>query len=165
MPLVLSLIGVPLVACASVIPRGLKEEVRSVPFAALQQAPERYVGTLLLLGGEVLAVRPRGDWTEIEVLERPLGLRDRPQLDHPSRGEFVVLFRPEPGDARMDQFVPGRLITVVGEMQGRAALPGDIPSDRRVLLMARYVHLWPPPLFPGGPEIGIEFGYQGSIGF
>jgi hypothetical protein len=65
----------------------------------------------------------------------------------------------------MDQFVPGRLITVVGEMQGRAALPGDIPSDRRVLLMARYVHLWPPPLFPGGPEIGIEFGYQGSIGF
>jgi hypothetical protein len=55
----------------------------------------------------------------------------------------------------MDELGPGRLITVVGEVQG----------DRPLLLMARYLHLWPPPLFPGGPEIGIEFGYQGSIGF
>jgi hypothetical protein len=38
-------------------------------------------------------------------------------------------------------------------------------ADQSPLVMARYLHVWPPPLFPGGPNIGVEFGYQGSIGF
>jgi len=31
--------------------------------------------------------------------------------------------------------------------------------------MARHLYVWPPPLFPGGPDIGFGFGYEGSIGF
>ena len=76
----LLLLAVALVACASVVPGELRERVRSVSLAEVDQAPESYAGTLLLLGGEVLAVNPRGKWMGIEVLERPLGIataRDR----------------------------------------------------------------------------------------
>lgn len=161
--------AVTLVACASVVPDGLRNQARSVPFALLQRTPERYTGTLLILGGEVLALRPWGEWIEIAVLERPLGFRDRPRLDRPPRGRFAVVVRLDEG---VDQLDPGRLITVVGEVQGRAgpseAIPDQSPfpvSDNEPLLVARYLHVWPPPLFPGGPNIGFEFGYQGSIGF
>jgi len=153
-----------LAGCASVFPQALREQARPVPFAALQQAPERYAGTLVLLGGEVLVLRPRGAWLEIDVLERPLGLRDRPRVDQPPRGTFTVLLRQEPGDAETDSLRSGRLVTVVGEVQGRSASsPG--PPGPSVVLMARHLHLWPAPLLPGGPNIGIEFGYEGSIGF
>ncbi|KRT70783.1 MAG: hypothetical protein XU15_C0003G0159 [candidate division NC10 bacterium CSP1-5] len=173
----LFLCAVTLVACASVIPDGLRDQARSVPFALLQRAPERYAGTLLILGGEVLALRPWGEWIEVAVLERPLGFRDRPRLDRAPRGRFAVVVRLDEG---VDQLDPGRLITVVGEVQGRAGPSGTIPdqsppgvsgveppvvSDTEPLLVARYLHVWPPPLFPGGPNIGFEFGYQGSIGF
>jgi len=173
----LFLCAVILAACASVVPDKLRDQARSVPFAALQRAPERYAGTLLLLGGEVLALRPLGEWIEVAVLERPLGFRDRPRLDRAPRGRFAVVVRLDEG---VDQLGPGRLITVVGEVQGRAGpfdtIPDQSPpavshveppvvSGTEPLLMARYLHVWPPPLFPGGPNIGVEFGYQGSIGF
>jgi len=173
----LFLCAVTLVACASVVPDKLRDQARSVPFALLRQAPERYAGTLLVLGGEVLALRPLGEWIEVAVLERPLGFRDRPRLDRAPRGRFAVMIRLDEG---VDQLGPGRLITVFGEVQGRAgrsetipdqsppAVSGDEPpvvSDIEPLLMASYLHVWPPPLFPGGPNIGVEFGYHGSIGF
>jgi len=181
----LFLCAVILAACASVVPDKLRDQARSVPFAALQRAPERYTGTLLLLGGEVLALRPRGEWIEVAVLERPLGFRDRPRLDRAPRGRFAVVVRLDEG---VDQLDPGRLITVVGEVQGRAGPFDTIPDQSPLalshveppmlsdieppvvshvepLLMARHLHVWPPPLFPGGPNIGVEFGYQGSIGF
>ncbi len=181
----LFLCAVTLVACASVVPDGLRNQARSVPFALLRQAPERYAGTLLILGGEILALRPWGEWIEVAVLERPLGFRDRPRLDRAPRGRFAVVVRLDEG---VDQLDPGRLITVVGEVQGRAGPSGAIPdqsppgvspstgsgpstieppvvSDTEPLLVARYLHVWPPPLFPGGPNFGFEFGYQGSIGF
>ncbi len=160
----LSQVAVLLVACASVVPGELKEQVRSVPVAKLERTPESYVGSLLLFGGEILAVRAQGEWIEIEVLERPLGLRDRPRINRPPRGRFAVLL-PQEGDARVDKLEPGRLVTVVGEAQGRVSLAPDGPPDELPVLMARYIHLWPAPLFPGGPEIGIEFGVRGSIGF
>jgi len=169
----LFLCAVTLVGCASVVPGALREQVRSVPFATLQRAPERYAGTLLLLGGEVLALRPMGEWMEVAVLERPLGFRDRPRLDRAPRGRFAVIVRLGEG---VDQLDPGRLITVVGEVQGRAAVspstgsgPSTIEppvvSTVEPLLMARHLYVWPPPLFPGGPDIGFGFGYEGSIGF
>ncbi|MGH7382779.1 MAG: hypothetical protein ACREKR_11240 [Candidatus Methylomirabilales bacterium] len=81
------LLAVTLVGCASVVPGGLREQVRSVPFATLQSPPA------------------------VSGLEPP------------------VVSHVEP------------------------------------LLMARHLHVWPPPLFPGGPDIGFGFGYEGSIGF
>lgn len=161
----LPFLAIVLGACTSVVPASLRERARSVSFKELQRVPETYAGTLLLLGGEIVAVRARGEWIEAELFERPLGLRDRPRLDRPPRGRLVILFPSQERDERMDRLEPGRLVTVVGEAQGRTRLSPDASPNGLPLLMARYIHLWPTPLFPGGPGIGIEFGVQGSIGF
>jgi len=150
-----------LTACASAIPATWKGQARTVPFPELQGAPESYAGQLLLIGGEVFTVKPKGEWVEIEVLERPLGFRDRPQTDRPPRGRFLILSTLQ----GLDKIKPGRQITVVGEMRGREVRPLEAMSYTYPIVMARYVHLWPGPLLPGGPDIGIEIGFQGSIGF
>lgn len=161
----LSLGALGLVACASVVPGEWRDQVRAVPFRVLGRNPERYAGSLLLLGGEIVALRPRGEWIEIDVLERPLGFRDRPRLDRPPRGRFAVLVRFQQDDERSDELRSGRLVTVVGEVQGRSGASAGLGPEGLPLLMARYLHLWPSPLFPGGPEVGIEFRYEGSVGF
>lgn len=150
-----------LTACASVIPSSLKGQARVVPFPELHRAPESYAGQLLLIGGEVFAVKPKGEWIEIEVLERPLGFRDRPQLDRSPRGRFLVLSTLQ----GLDKIKPGREITLVGEVRGSEVRPFEAVSYTYPIVMARYVHLWPGPLLPGGPDIGIEIGFQHSIGF
>lgn len=150
-----------LTACASAIPPTYKGQARSVPLPELQQAPESYAGQLLLIGGEVFAVKPKGEWIEIEILERPLGFRDRPRIDQPPRGRFLVLSTLQ----GLDRIKPGREITVVGELRGSEVRPLEATSYTYPIVLARYVHLWPGPLFPGGPDIGIEIGFQGSIGF
>ena len=150
-----------LTACASAIPATEKGQARAVSFYELQQAPESYAGQLLLIGGEVLAVKPKGEWIEIEILERPLGFRDKPQMDRPPRGRFFVLSTLQ----GLDRIKPGREITLVGEMRGSEVRPLEGMSYTYPVVMARYVHLWSGPLLPGGPDIGIEIGFQGSIGF
>ncbi len=161
----LLLLAVNVVGCASVVPGELKERVRSVSFTKLQQAPETYAGTLVLLGGEVLVVKPRGEGMEIEVLERPLGFRDRPRRDRPPRGRFAVLLRPQEGDEQIDTLGPGRLVTVVGEVQGSTTSSSDVPPYNFPLLVARHLHVWPQPVFSDGPEIGFKIRVQESIGF
>ncbi|MEE9125110.1 MAG: Slp family lipoprotein [candidate division NC10 bacterium] len=160
-----SIVVANLAGCASVVPAQLKERVRSVSFTKLQQAPDTYAGTLVLLGGEVLVVKPRGEGMEIEVLERPLGFRDRPRRDRPPRGRFAVLLRPQEGDEQIDKLGPGRLVTVVGEVQGSTTSSSDVPPYNFPLLVARHLHVWPQPVFSGGPEIGFKIRVQESIGF
>lgn len=150
-----------LTACASAIPSSVKGQARAVPFQALHQAPESYAGQLLLIGGEVFTVKPKGEWIEIEVLERPLGFRDRPQMDRPPRGRFLVLATLQ----GLDKIKPGREITLVGQVTGSEVRSVEAASYTYPVVMARYVHLWPGPLLPGGPDIGIEIGFQHSIGF
>ncbi len=150
-----------LTACASAIPSTLKGQARAIPFQEFHQAPESYAGQLLLIGGEVFAVKPRGEWIEIEVLERPLGFRDKPQMDRPPRGRFLILSTLQ----GLDRIKPGREITVVGEVKGSEIRSLEAVSYTYPIVMARYIHLWPGPILPGGPDIGIEIGFQGSIGF
>src|SRR3972149_227833 len=65
-------------------------------------------GPLLVWGGEVLALRPGGEWIEVAVLERPLGFRDRPRLDRTPRGRFAGGIRLDEGG---DQLGPARVLT------------------------------------------------------
>jgi outer membrane lipoprotein len=162
--LVVLILPAGLAGCASVVPMTLREQARPVPFSMLRQAPEQYAGTLVLLGGEVIALRSRGEWMEIEVLERPLGLRDRPRLDVAPRGRFAIWIRDEQREANLDTLRSGRLVTVAGEVYGRPTSHASDSPEVLVVLVAKHLHVWPPPFFPGSPRIGIEFGYQGSVG-
>ena len=122
--IVLSLLVWVLTGCAS----GLSDYSRAMvtyegEFAALQDAPDRYRGEVVMLGGRVVETTPSAEGSEIVVLQLPLAMMDKPALDKRSGGRFLIS-TPE----FLDPLVYRKLtlITVVGEVTGQEErLMGD----------------------------------------
>ena len=102
------------------------------PFAAVQQAPQKYIGETVLWGGRVIEIQvKKNNATEIVVLQMPLNRWDQPQDDDQSQGRFLV---------HSAQFLdpalypPGILITVAGRLQGSESRPiGEMPYTYPVI--------------------------------
>jgi outer membrane lipoprotein len=89
-------------------------------FAALQKAPEKQTGQIVMLGGRVIETKGSSTFSEITVLQLPLDTRNRPQDGDQSEGRFTI---------RTGQFLDpaiyqaGSLITVVGRIAGSDVRP------------------------------------------
>ncbi|MBE0616849.1 MAG: Slp/YeaY family lipoprotein [Proteobacteria bacterium] len=111
-------------------------------FSALREAPEGFSGGTVILGGELIETRNQADGTVLLVLERPLGLGERPETDGASGGRFMVHFA-EYLDPVL--FAPSRLVTVAGKVRGtETEAVGEAPY-RYVLLEGVEIHLWKEP--------------------
>lgn len=136
-----SMLSLVLMGCASVVPKDLQGAAdRALTLSEIRQRPQQSLGRTVILGGEILQVTPKAEQTEVEVLERPLGSRDRPQQTDESRGRFVVMM-----DGFFDPAVYriGREVTIVGEVRGvitRAI--GEVMYTFPVL-QGGYLYLWP----------------------
>ena len=111
--------------CAHVVSKDLRDRAeKNVPIPSLFRDPDAYKGRIFILGGTIVNVTNTDQGTYIEVLEKPLDSRGRPQYTDVSRGRFLVLY-----DGYLDKaiFSKGRQITVAGEGQGSMLRPlGDI---------------------------------------
>ena len=137
---ILLLLSLVVSGCAGVIPSELREKIQwNVGLRDLQRDPQAHRGQLVLLGGEILDVKPTESGDVLEVLQRPLYASSRPNLVGESEGRFLIKLTKE---VSLDNdYREGRPVTVVGEvmeeLQGR---PGkDIPSP---ILGAKYLHVW-----------------------
>lgn len=130
-----------LMGCASVVPKDLQAAAdRALTLSEIRQRPQQSLGRTVILGGEILQVTPEAEQTEVEVLERPLGSRDRPQQTDESRGRFVVMM-----DGFLDPAIyrVGRGVTIVGEVRGVITRPiGEVMYTLPVL-QGGYLYLWP----------------------
>jgi starvation-inducible outer membrane lipoprotein len=126
-----------LAGCTSVVPEALRGEVdRGLTYALLAQDPEGYRGRTVVVGGEVLRVRPAGRDLVLTLTERPLSPVDEsPMLGRASGGDLVVQV---PGAARAE-FREGFAITVVGVVLGRESAEDPASPPR---LEARHIQLW-----------------------
>ncbi len=139
------LFSVFLLACAPVISEKIRERVDlSLTFKEVAQSPDAYEGKFVLWGGEIIQTLPQNDGSIfIEVLEWPLGWRDKPRKTISFQGKFLVLSR-EP----LDVSLYGRKvrITVAGEiqgsMQGEKVKSVSDPTYRYPVLLSNEVHLW-----------------------
>ena len=144
--------------CAGTIPSELREKIQwNVGLRDLQRDPQAHRGQLILLGGEILDVKPTESGDIVEVLQRPLNASGRPNLVGESAGRFLIKLTK---DVPLEKdYREGQPLTVVGEVteefQGRAG--NDIPSP---ILVAQYLHLWsaqdyarrtPPPYYYDDP--------------
>lgn len=149
-----------LTACGGGISRQARDQVTYTgPFAELQQAPAKYRGAMVLLGGKVVEIRTTTDATDLVVLQLDIGSNDRPVDNDRSQGRFLV---------RSDHFIdpaiftPGTLITVVGRLQGSETRPiGEMPYTYPVIVPAE-MKKWPAgsdtsPRFHFGIGIGTRF--------
>lgn len=140
-----------LAGCAGVIPEALREGVdRGMTFADLRANPEAYNGRRVAFGGEILKTTVQEQVTEIEVLHYPLRYDDSPDLFAPSGGRFLVR---RSGFLDPAVYAAGRLVTVVGIVQGSMQRQvGEVPY-RYPAIGAEYLYLWPryEVVYPPGP--------------
>jgi outer membrane lipoprotein len=133
--------------CAHVISEDLRAKTdSSLTFNEVFQNPSNYKGKTVMWGGEIIQTLPQEDGTSlIEVLDRPLGLRGRPQKTVSFQGKFLVLVK-EHLDPSLYQ--TRERITVAGEILGE--IQGDEIEHltdkgyRYPLLLEKQIHAWKP---------------------
>jgi outer membrane lipoprotein len=134
------LLGFLLAGCVAAFPESALRSVdQSLTLAELRRAPAAHLNVRVMLGGEVLATRPRVGETEIEVLGRRLGASGAPQVSDQSEGRFLVRSREFLDPA---VFAAGRRITVLGTVTGTEERQiGDLPY-RYPVIAAEQIRLW-----------------------
>ncbi len=130
-------------AACGVISREVREQaVRLGGFSELRDAPESFGGRTVILGGEIIEVRNKGEETHLLILQRPLDVSERPKLDALSEGRFIARFL-----RYLDPvlFAPQREVTVAGVVGGTRTEPVGETQYRYVLIDGVEIHLWTRP--------------------
>jgi len=131
-PLMLALVA----GCAAAISPALQQQAGPpVSFAALSANPEQYLGRVVILGGEVMTLKPLGEGTLMAVNQQEMAKLGDPR-GGPSGGTFLVESDQwlSPGT-----FQPKSTVKVAGEVKGR--------RDGLLVLKAREVILNAPPVW------------------
>jgi outer membrane lipoprotein len=159
-----TLIGVAvllLLGCAPrLIPQELEREVDpDLTLREVRKDADLHLGKRLLLGGEIIAVHPKSEGSEIELLEKPLDSNRVPLPVDASEGRFILI---HPGSLDLAQFKSGRRITLIGKVVGTRRLGEEqaIP-----VLESTFLHAWPPQGRSfGEPALSIGFGFGAVFG-
>jgi len=138
--LILCLSG--LSACAGPIPKHLMEEVSpDADFESVIRNPSLAIGKKVLWGGEILETKTHAEYSLIEVIQKPLGFKERPLASDESRGRFLVEYRGQFLDPAI--YKAGREVTIVGEIVKSETKKLGEMNYRYPYVSASYVHLWP----------------------
>lgn len=132
--------------CAPPFPKETLDKVnRNVSFQELKKEPEKFKGTLVMLGGVIVGSKNTKEGALIEILQKPLDSSGSPLQTDATEGRFLIQ-----SDAFLDPAVyhEGRLITVVAEVVGRRELPLDDIMYAYPLLAVKDLHLWEPSQGP-----------------
>lgn len=106
-------------ACAKGISKQARSHVTySGTFTAFQKNPDAYEGEVVLIGGKIIETQVNSAFSEISVLQLPLGRGDRPQMGDRSEGRFLLRSK-----RLLDPAVYGKgvALTVVGKLIGSKA--------------------------------------------
>ncbi len=168
-------LAVMLCSCA-VISRGVRQQAvpSSVPFQALMQDTDAYLGKVVILGGYIIRTVNRGGQTDIYVLEAPLRLGEEPASRDKSRGRFMVTVN---GFLDPEVYLKDRLLTVAGKVTGKVELEQEGHRYQYLKLDSVETYLWPEyrrarpyggctgPWFYGGFYGSAYWPYGGPWGF
>jgi outer membrane lipoprotein len=162
--LVAMIVSVWFAGCAgvSVVPPELQEKIdRNVSFQQVKSSPLSYKGTLIVVGGSVLSVKPlKQGGTRIEVLQLPLESDDEPQGQLTASGGRFLAFHKEFLDPAT---IPaGTRVTAVGEVTGSMTLALDEVEYVYPTLDIASLTMWSPKVpvfwFRPYPYFGAYWG-------
>ena len=129
-----------MLGCATGISRQVRSQVTyNGSFEELQTSADEHVGEIVILGGKVIETKGYPTFSEITVLQLPLGKRDRPQDGDRSGGRYLV--RSEFLDPAI--YRQGSLLTVVGRLSGSEARSIGEFQYLYPILEAIEIKLWP----------------------
>jgi len=153
------LLGILCILLVAACAKGISKEARSQvnysgTFSALQEKPDDYVGEVVLFGGKIIETKVNTKYSEITVLQLPLGGGDRPRLEDQSKGRFLIRSAQLLDPAVYTQ---GTAITVVGKLIGSEVRKvGEYNYDYPVLEPIQ-IKLWPKEK-DGGPDVHFGIG-------
>lgn len=126
--------------CAPVIPQKTLDIVdHRIQFDDVRGDPEKYNGSIVLLGGVIVAVENQDKETVIEVMQQPLNSSLRPIKPGASAGRFLAGFT---GFKDPAIYAPGRLITIVGMVKGSQVRPLGMMAYRYPVIGVAEDYLW-----------------------
>ena len=114
--------------------------VDDVSVQQVREEKDAHIGSTVRWGGAVTGVENRDDTTWVFVIARDLKKNGKPVSDNRSDGRFVAVF-----DGFVDPLVykEGRLLTVVGSIDGSTTRAIGDYDYRFSLVSVRDSHLWP----------------------
>lgn len=131
----------------------------ATPARAVAEPAELH-GRAVMWGGSVVAVHNLMNNTEIAVLSYPLDDDGYPDTAKETSGRFILRYN---GFLDPLNYQPGRLVTVLGEINGiRKGMVGEA-SYRYPIIDAEKVRLWKKP--PGLTYPRFLFGIGTGVGF
>jgi outer membrane lipoprotein len=143
-------------SCAPVISSEVLQLAdKQLTFQDLTKDPEQYRGKVVVIGGRILSSSVEGETTWIQVLQQPLGWRQKPAASDVSYGRFLIHFK-EYRDPEI--FRKDRLITVAGEIEGKKVLLIDELTYTYPVVIPREFHIWKPEDAESRFHFGIGIG-------
>lgn len=141
--------------CAHVVSekhRNMAEKEISIPL--LFKSPDRFKDQVVILGGVIASSLNAKEGTYLEIVEKPIDSRGKPEKSDISRGRFIVLHE---GFIDTAIYYKGRHVTVAGKVLGKKVRPlGEIDYNY-LFLKSLELHL----VKPAGDlpvSIGIGIG-------
>ncbi len=110
-----------------------------VTYGKLGQNPDSYIGKNVILGGKIAAVRNAQDGATLEVVQMDLDCSFYPKDVMVSGGRFLAT---SPGILDRMIYVPGRLVTVLGEIKGKKTGMLDEVEYTYPVVAIREIHVW-----------------------
>jgi len=132
-----------LAGCASTVPQAIREEPTSLSrVEQVQQLPEKHLGETVRWGGEIISVRNEKDFTDVELLARPLRKDGQPVTDGEVDARFIGRVS---GFLDPAEYAEGRLLTVRGQIIGMETRKvGEYPYPYPLVQVVAF-HSWPKP--------------------
>lgn len=140
--LFLLLFTILLPGCAHVVSKESRDRVDMgiAPIDVLKD-PDAYKGKLVILGGIIASSINTEEGTYIEMVQKPLDYRGRPEDTDISHGRFLILYE---GYLDIAIYSRGREVTVAGEVIGKRIRPlGEIRYPY-LLIKSREIYLFEP---------------------
>ncbi len=147
-----------LFGCTSVLSTSVVQEAdEKVTFTDLQKQPDRYRGTVVILGGQIVETVVKESETWVQVLQLPLGAQQRPDNTASSQGRFMVIYK---RFADPLVYEKGRKITVAGAVEGGRVIMLNDRTYMLPVLLERESYLWKTEnYYPAyGPRPAFQFG-------
>ncbi len=145
-------------ACAgqSILPLEIEKQVdATVSFAQVKEAPMRHVGTVIVIGGEVLNATRLKEHTRLNILQLPTSKTHEPTMDRTQSQGRVLAFQAEFLDPAT---VPaGTRITIVGKVSGAMTELLDEMDYTYPTVTILFLKVWPDVM-----QLPPRYGRYGS---
>jgi len=144
-----------LYGCGSAISTEVRDRVDpSATFKAVSKNPDQFKGKIVLWGGVIIGIHNTQEVTWLELLQEPLGGKDRPIRGALSDGRFLIRH-----EVFLDPavYMPGREMTVAGEVVGGKIRSIDGVEYHFPVVASKEMVLWNPQS-DSNFHIGIGFG-------